>query len=125
VEAKMILGEFVDGKIVVPVIFCLDISTDLTISFVLDTGFNNCLALPPSAVAALNLQFYSMMTIRLADGSQSLIQTYTAKIRWGGREELVMVLATGTKPLLGTLLMQGFRLTAEFVRSGTVSIEKI
>jgi clan AA aspartic protease len=125
VEAKMILGEFVDGKIVVPVIFCLDISTDLTISFVLDTGFNNCLALLPSAVAALNLQFYSMMTIRLADGSQSLIQTYTAKIRWGGREELVMVLATGTKPLLGTLLMQGFRLTAEFVRSGTVSIEKI
>jgi clan AA aspartic protease len=125
VEAKMILGEFVDGKIVVPVIFCLDISTDLTISFVLDTGFNNCLALPPSAVAALNLQFYSMMTIRLADGSQSLIQTYTAKVRWDGREELVMVLATGTKPLLGTLLMQGFRLTAEFVRSGTVSIEKI
>jgi clan AA aspartic protease len=125
VEAKMILGEFVDGKIVVPVIFCLDISTDLTISFVLDTGFNNCLALPPSAVAALNLQFYSMMTIRLADGSQSLIQTYTAKVRWNGREELVMVLATGTKPLLGTLLMQGFRLTTEFVRSGNVSIEKI
>jgi clan AA aspartic protease len=125
VEAKMILGEFVDGKIVVPVIFCLDISTDLTISFVLDTGFNNCLALPPSAVAALNLQFYSMMTIRLADGSQSLIQTYTAKVRWDDREELVMVLATGTKPLLGTLLMQGFRLTAEFVRSGTVSVEKI
>jgi clan AA aspartic protease len=121
----MILGEFVDGKIIVPVIFCLDISTDLIIGFVLDTGFNNCLALPPSAVAALNLQFYSMMTIRLADGSQSLIQTYTAKVRWDGREEWVVVLATGTKPLLGTLLMQGFRLTAEFVRSGTVSIEKI
>lgn len=46
----MILGECVDGKIVVPVIFCLDMSTDLTISFVLDTGFNNCLALPLSAV---------------------------------------------------------------------------
>jgi predicted aspartyl protease len=65
----MILGEFVDSRIVIPVIFCLDSSTSLTVGFVLDTGFNNCLALPPSAVAVLALPFYSMMMIRLSDGS--------------------------------------------------------
>ncbi len=35
------------------------------------------------------------------------------------------VLATGTKPLLGTALLQGFRLTIEFSTDGVVQVEKI
>jgi hypothetical protein len=36
----MILGEIVDGRVVSSVIFCLTEATDLTIDFVIDTGFN-------------------------------------------------------------------------------------
>ena len=35
------------------------------------------------------------------------------------------VLATGTKPLLGTALLQDFRLTVEFIDGGVVKLEKI
>jgi predicted aspartyl protease len=51
----MILGKFVDGRVVLPVNFCLSENMNLTIDFVLDTGFNNHLTLPLQAVTAMNL----------------------------------------------------------------------
>jgi hypothetical protein len=48
-----------------------------------------------------------------------------AEIRWNDRVQFVTVLATGTKPLLGTALLQGFRLTIEFSADGMVRVEKI
>jgi hypothetical protein len=42
-----------------------------------------------------------------------------------GREEVITVLATGTKPLLGTALLQGFRLVVEFSDDGIVKVEKM
>jgi predicted aspartyl protease len=44
----MILGEFVDGRVVLPVSFCLGNDTDLMIDCVVDTGFNDYLTLPLS-----------------------------------------------------------------------------
>jgi predicted aspartyl protease len=53
----MILGKFVDGRVVLPVSFCLGNDTDLMIDCVVDTGFNDYLTLPPQAVAAMGLPF--------------------------------------------------------------------
>ena len=121
----MILGKLVDGRVTLPVNLCLGEGTDLTINFVVDTGFNSYLTLPPDAVAAMRLPLESMITARLADGSQSQIAIHLAKIRWDGREQFVTVLATGTKPLLGTALLQDFRLMVEFIDGGVVKLEKI
>ena len=121
----MILGKLVDGRVTLPVNFCLGEGTDLMIDFVVDTGFNSYLTLPPDAVAAMRLPLESMITARLADGSQSQIPVHLAKIRWDGREQFVTVLATGTKPLLGTALLQDFRLMVEFIDGGVVKLEKI
>jgi clan AA aspartic protease len=121
----MILGKIVDGRVVSSVIFCLTEATDLTIDFVIDTGFNSYLTLPPQAVAAMKLPMESAVIARLADGSQYKIPVHLAKIRWYGQELFVTVLATGTKPLLGTALLQGFRLTVEFADDGIVKIEKM
>jgi clan AA aspartic protease len=107
----MILGKIVDGRVVSSVIFCLTEATDLT--------------LPPQAVAAMKLPMESAVIARLADGSQYKIPVHLAKIRWYGQELFVTVLATGTKPLLGTALLQGFRLTVEFADDGIVKIEKM
>jgi predicted aspartyl protease len=36
----MILGKIVEGRVVLPVSFCLAQTTELAIDFVVDTGFN-------------------------------------------------------------------------------------
>jgi clan AA aspartic protease len=121
----MISGKIVEDRVVLPVIFCLALVNDLTIDFVIDTGFNGYLTLPPPAVAVMNLPLESTISARLADGSESEIPIHLAKIRWNDREEFVTVLATGIKPLLGTALLKGFRLTVEFSIDGIVRLEKI
>jgi clan AA aspartic protease len=121
----MILGKFVDGRVVLPVNFCIDEGTDLEISCVVDTGFNDYLTLPTQVVAVMNLPLYTTTLARLADGSQQSIPIHAARIRWDNREQLVPVLATGTKPFLGTALLTGFCLTVEFVDDGMVKVEKM
>ena len=108
----MILGKFVD-------------KTELAIDFVVDTGFNDYLTLPPQAVAALNLTLDSIGTMRLADGSISSISIYVAEINWNDLNISVPVVATGSKPLLDTGLLQGFRLTIDFIPDGAVRLEKL
>jgi clan AA aspartic protease len=121
----MILGKFLERRVVLPVRFCLTQMNDLTIDFVVDTGFNGYLTLPPPAIAVMNLPLESSVVARLADGSEAEIPIHLARIRWNECEEVVTVLATGSKPLLGTALLQGFRLTVEFSDDGLVRLEKL
>ena len=69
----MISGRLVDGKATVPVRFRLPGQPDFSINFVIDTGFNDYLTLPPQAVSAMNLPLYSSTSARLADGSETLL----------------------------------------------------
>jgi clan AA aspartic protease len=121
----MILGKFLDRRVVLPINFCLMNDTDLIINCVVDTGFNDYLTLPPQAVAAMELPFNSTTIARLADGRKYSIPIHLARIRWNNCEEVVPVLATGIKPLLGTALLQGFRLIVEFSDDGLVRLEKL
>jgi clan AA aspartic protease len=121
----MILGKIFDGRVVLPVNFCIAEDTDLSIDCVVDTGFNDYLTLPTQVVAVMNLPLYTTTLARLADGSQQSISIHAARIRWDNCEQLVPVLATGIKPLLGTALLQGFCLTVEFIDNGMVKVEKM
>jgi predicted aspartyl protease len=73
----------------------------------------------------LQLPWYSRIPFRLANGSLASMNVYSAKIIWDGKEEDVPVLEVGMRPLLGTALLSGFRLTAEFVEDGVVKLEKV
>jgi predicted aspartyl protease len=55
----MILGKFLDRRVVLPINFCLMNDTDLIINCVVDTGFNDYLTLPPQLPAAMELPFNS------------------------------------------------------------------
>ena len=121
----MIIGGFSNGRVVLPVNFYLMEDTSLAIDCVVDTGFNDYLTLPPQAVTAMNLSFYSMTSARLANGVEYQIPVHWAKIRWDEQEQIVPVLATGTKPLLGASLLRGFRLVIEFADDGLVMVEKM
>ncbi len=54
----MIYGKVIDGRAIVPVLFRLPSQPDFSLDFVIDTGFNDHLTLPPQAVSAMNLPLY-------------------------------------------------------------------
>jgi predicted aspartyl protease len=68
----MIYGKVINGMVIIPVLFRLPSQPDFSLDFVIDTGFNDHLTLPPQAVSAMNLPLYSTTEARLADGSAAL-----------------------------------------------------
>lgn len=84
----MINGRLIEGKAVVPVIFRLPAQPDFFIDFIIDTGFNDHLTLPPQAVSAMNLPLYSTTLARLADGREALLSIHLATIVWDNREKV-------------------------------------
>ncbi|MCC5619329.1 hypothetical protein LC605_30545 [Nostoc sp. CHAB 5836] len=55
----MIYGRLAGGKATVPVIFRFLEQPDFSLDFVIDTGFNGYLTLPPQAVGVMNLPLHS------------------------------------------------------------------
>jgi clan AA aspartic protease len=97
----------------------------LTIEFVVDTGFAGALTLPPTAIASLGLPFVERISASLADSSTTFVDAYAATIVWDGEEREVAILATGDRPLLGTLLLDGFDLQIQFMDGGLLTLERI
>lgn len=121
----MINGRISEGKATIPVIFRLPSQPDFSVNFVIDSGFNGYLTLPIQAVNLMNLPLYSSITARLADGSETVLSVHLATIIWDDVEKVVPVLASGSKPLLGVALMEGYHLEIDFEENGLVSLEKI
>jgi clan AA aspartic protease len=96
---------------------------DLEIECVIDTGFVGYLTLPLAAVSAMNLPFIRRMPANLADDSTIMVEVYVATIVWNGGAREEEVLATGRRPLVGTLLLNGSELNVQFVEGGLLSIE--
>lgn len=121
----MIYGRLIDGRATVPVIFRLLGQPDFSLDFVIDTGFNSYLTLPPQAVRAMKLPLRGSTPGRLADGSQTLFSIHLATVVWDNVEKIVPILASGNKPLLGIPMMEGYHLEIDFEENGLVSLEKI
>src|SRR5262245_18711623 len=80
---------------------------NVTIEFVIDTGFYGFLTLPPGAVAALQLPFLRPLHASLANDTAVPADVHEAAILWHGQETTVDVIALGRRPLLGTALLDG------------------
>ena len=52
---------------------------------IVDTGYTECLTLPPAIIAALRLRWRSLDRATLADGSECLFDVYVAKVVWDGK----------------------------------------
>jgi clan AA aspartic protease len=116
------IGQVVNRRAVMPIIFRLAGRPDLTIEFVIDTGFSGALALSPTAVTALGLPFLEDTFANLANDQTVAVPVYTATGIWHGIERAVRVLAVGRRPLLGTALLHESHLGAYFVEGGGVTI---
>ena len=102
--------------------FCLTQDRVLNIECVIDTGFIGFLTLPMIAVQEMNLPFIRRMPANLADDSTVFLEAFTVPILWNGEKLEIEVLATGSRPLIGTLLLNGCSLNVEFTEGGLVNI---
>ena len=107
------------------ILFRLPNQPTLSIEFVVDTGFEGALTLPPAAVTALNLTYVVDIVVNLADGSQRKVGAYQATITWDGQDTDVAVFAMGDRPLLGTSLLDGFNLSVDFADGGAITIQRL
>jgi clan AA aspartic protease len=107
---------------VLPVTFRFPDKPDITIEFVVDTGY---LTLPPAAVSVLGLPFEYDLPANLADDSEILVPVYAATILWGGAEQATRVLAMGKHPLLGTALLTACELVAQFTEGGLLTVDPL
>ena len=121
----MISGIVNDGHPTVAVQFRFPNRQDLSIEFVVDTGFTDQLCLPSEAVTLLGLPFKYAMPVNLADNSEVTLPVHEAIILWNGEEREVRVLATGRRPLLGTALLDEYELVVQFTEGGLVTIEEL
>lgn len=121
----MITGVVTNLHALIPVLFRLASEPDLTIEFVVDTGFTDYLTLPSSAVDAMGLNFIYDLPVNLADDSNAVVSVYKATILWHGNERDIRVFATGRRPLLGTALLKGSEFYSQFFENGQVSISEV
>jgi clan AA aspartic protease len=92
---------------------------------VIDTGFDGFLMLPANAVTALGLPFLYRLDANLADDRRKSAAVHGAVIMWNGQKIDVQILALGKRPLLGTLLLEGYRLIIPFQDGEDVTIDPI
>ena len=121
----MIQGNVIDFQARVEVTFRLTNLPDVTIEFVVDTGFEGALTLPIAAVESLGLPLVEEIGANLADDSVTMVNFHAATILWDGELLGVAVLAMGKRPLLGTSLLKNKHLGVDFVESGRLTLSAL
>jgi clan AA aspartic protease len=112
-------------KALFPVTFLLPGQPELTLEFVVDTGFSEFLTLPLAAVIAMQLPFLYPQDAGLADGSIIRIPVHSATILWNDQERAVRVVATGRRPLLGMALPDDQELRVRFRENDLVTVDEL
>jgi clan AA aspartic protease len=107
------------------IIFVQPDGTDQVVEFVIDTGFSGIFTLPVEHVNELQLARSRSVAIRLADDHIVDVEAYSGLVRWGTEVIEVEVLATGSRPLLGTRFLRGHELCIVFTDQGSVSIRPV
>ena len=121
----MIHGTVVGLQARINVLIRLDDGADIEAEFIVDTGFEGFLTLPPKMVAQFKLPFIAKINANLADNSKTSTNAHSMTIVWNGVEREVIVLAMGLRPLLGTALLEDAHLSIDFCEGGIVLVDEI
>jgi clan AA aspartic protease len=90
------------------------------VEFVIDTGFEGEMALPPALLSAVEASSPYEGRIRLADGSLRSRPYCNIVLNWDEGERLTRVLVLEGNPLIGNELMFGSSLEIEMIDGGSV-----
>src|SRR3954453_12366630 len=94
------------------------------IDAVVDTGFNDFLALPSDQIKTLDLPFAAPLLATLADGTVVETNSYRAAVMWDSQRRDVLVVACDGGPLVGMSMLYGCNLFLEAKDGGAVIIER-
>ena len=95
----------------------------LDISAVVDTGYTGFLTLRPPMVAALELPFASFGRAILADDNEVDFDVHYVTISWDGLRRDIEADASGSTPLVGMLLLDGYDLSIQVRQGGRVIVQ--
>jgi len=93
-------------------------------SFLVDTGFNGFIAVSQAMVEHLGLALLDVQEGVTADGRTGYFDTVQITVLWHGRELTVRAQILD-EALIGTRLLRGSRVRAEWVRDGQFQVEPI
>jgi predicted aspartyl protease len=96
-----------------------------SLTFVIDTGYNGDLCLPQSMVTALSLSPLAPKPVKLGDSSWKTLPFYRAEADWDGQRRPVRILCVEGDPLVGTALLDGFRMEADCVPGGSLLLRRL
>ncbi|MBI4202090.1 MAG: clan AA aspartic protease [Chloroflexi bacterium] len=91
----------------------------------IDTGFDGSLSLPPRFIHSLELPWRGRGRALMADGSESVFDTYEATVMWDGEPRRLSVDEADIDPLVGMALMNGYELRIEVLPGGKVTLERL
>ena len=95
---------------------------EISLDVVVDTGFNDFLAISPAQVAALGLEPVGTLSVELADGSLQDTNYYPLRVDWLGEERYIMAQEGEGVPLLGMMLLLECELRILVTHAGEVTI---
>ena len=61
----------------------------------------------------------------MADDGHTSVPVFSAVILWDDQEIDITVMAMGSRPLVGTELLQGFNLSADFEEDGQLALSPL
>jgi predicted aspartyl protease len=125
VKQMVIGGMGQDGRPMVPVVVQGADGLEKKFTCLLWTGFAEGLLLPTEEVTTLNLVSIGKRMVQFADGSRIEAAAYPTQVLLGGEAHELEVLAWDGEPRLGMALFADCRLSMQFIKGGTISIERI
>jgi clan AA aspartic protease len=95
------------------------------IEFIVDTGFNGEIALPPSMANELNYTSAGYREHKVAGGRIDRFEICQATIVWDGEDRMVELLIIEGEALIGTELLAELMLQIEVTEGGQVLIDPL
>jgi clan AA aspartic protease len=90
-----------------------------------DTGFNGAMLVPPEVIGALDLAPNFAINVKLANGAEVEMITYTATVLWNDEPRRIQLLSAEHHALVGLRLLQQHQLTITFTDGGAVIVEPL
>lgn len=87
-----------------------------TLDLVVDTGFDGALVLPRAEASRLNLTVLGRVPIISVGRMRSVADIAELEVEWlGGRRAVEVIISDGEDSLLGTAMLDGYRLVVDYV----------
>ena len=121
----MILGQFRDGFPRIVLELPLLDGGSRKIQFIVDSGFEADLALPPSVIDVLDATYVGDIPISLADLTFRTRPVYRLFLNWQGEDRITEVISMEGNPLLGVGVLLGNQVLMDMTEGGDVTVETL